>query len=86
MPAIYNKAVNRKIKNKLKKIKDHSKDFHQQWFGAVEYFFYRNQTPKKIDYLKFTIEHNTVEHAMENYPTVPRELIRHSFHPDMTMF
>lgn len=86
MPATFDKVVNRKIKNKLRKIKDHSKDFHKQWFGAVEYFSFKNKTPKKRDYLKFTIEHNSVEHAMENYPTVPRELIRHSFHPDMAMF
>lgn len=86
MPAIFDKVVNTKIKNKLRKIKNHSNDFHQQWFGVVEYFSYKNQTPKKMDYLKFKIEHNTVEHAMENYPTVPRELIRHSFRPDMTIF
>lgn len=86
LPATFDNVVNRKIKNKLRKIKDHSKNFHQQWFGAVENFSYKNHTPIKIDYLKFTIEHNTVEHAMENYPTVPGELIRHSFHPDMTIF
>ena len=87
MPVTFDKLVNSEIKNKLREIKDHSKAyFHRQWFGAVEYFPYKNQTPKKINYLKFTIERNTAEHAIENYPTVPRELIRYSSRPDMTVF
>lgn len=87
MPVTFDKVVNSEIKNKLREIKDHSKDnFHQQWFGGVECFTYKNQAHKKIDYLKFTVEHNTAEYATENYPTAPRELIRYSSLPDMTMF
>lgn len=87
MPVTFDKLVNSEIKNKLREIKDHSKyNFHQQWFGAVEDFPYKNQTPKKTDYLKITIEHSTAEYAIENYPAVPRELIRCSSCPDMTMF
>lgn len=71
MPVTFYKVVNSQFKDKLREIKDHSKhDFRQQWFGACLAF----GTQK--DYLKFTIEHNTAEYAIENYPTVPRELIR----------
>lgn len=47
MPATFDKVVNRKIKNKLRKIKDHSKDFYQKWFGAVEYFLTETRPPKR---------------------------------------
>jgi len=87
MPVTFDEVVYSEIKNKLREIKDHSKDnFHQKWFGAVEYFPYINQAPKKIDCLKFTTEHNTTEYGIENYPTVPREPIRYSSCPEMTMF
>lgn len=43
MPVTFDKVVNSEIKNKLREIKDHSKDnFHQQWFGGVECFTYKN--------------------------------------------
>lgn len=49
MPVTFEKVVNSKIKKTLREIRDHSKDdFHQQLFGAVEYFAnQKNRDPKR---------------------------------------
>lgn len=49
MPVTFDKVINSEIKNKLRELKDHSEDnFHQQWFGAMEYFPNKTRIPERL--------------------------------------